>query len=294
MSGRGPLKHKRCANCRRHQCGVCPLFAQQSAPGSRVGEKPRPVLAIAADIIYLYDGSIEGLLCCVYQSVYAHELPVNIEAAQQAQPSLLPQKLIITEPDKATKVYASIPQKICVQALALIEHVFFSCMPEKEIAILRFLLFAYQEGKSALYMLGHPLVAPLLAAEKHLLGERQLLLGFIRFSDYGEVLAATISPKNFVLPYLSAHFIGRFGREDFMIYDKVHQAALIYQKGQQQIIHLENVVFPDVPEAEEQYRSLWKQFYKTIAIEARENPRCRMTHMPKRYWQNMTEMQEYL
>jgi hypothetical protein len=29
-----------------------------------------------------------------------------------------------------------------------------------------------------------------------------------------------------------------------------------------------------------------------VAIEGRENPRCRMTHMPKRYWENMVEMQE--
>ena len=39
------------------------------------------------------------------------------------------------------------------------------------------------------------------------------------------------------------------------------------------------------------YRLLWKRFYDTIAIRERENPRCRMTHMPKRYWNTMTEFQ---
>lgn len=39
------------------------------------------------------------------------------------------------------------------------------------------------------------------------------------------------------------------------------------------------------------YRRLWRRFYDTIAIEGRENPRCRMTHMPKRYWAMMTEFQ---
>ena len=42
------------------------------------------------------------------------------------------------------------------------------------------------------------------------------------------------------------------------------------------------------------YRVLWKRFYKTIAIAARENPRCRMTHCPKRYWENMLEMEDEL
>ena len=46
---------------------------------------------------------------------------------------------------------------------------------------------------------------------------------------------------------------------------------------------------PDEREAE--YRLLWKRFYDTIAIKERENPRLRMSNMPKRYWGTMTEFQ---
>ena len=46
---------------------------------------------------------------------------------------------------------------------------------------------------------------------------------------------------------------------------------------------------PDQREA--QFRRLWKKFYDTVAIEARYNPKTRMTHMPKRYWDTMTEFQ---
>ena len=42
-------------------------------------------------------------------------------------------------------------------------------------------------------------------------------------------------------------------------------------------------------QAELDYRRLWRRFYDTIAIEERRNPKCRMTHMPKRYWNTMTE-----
>ena len=34
---------------------------------------------------------------------------------------------------------------------------------------------------------------------------------------------------------------------------------------------------------------MWRSFYHTISIEGRYNPNCRMTHMPKRYWGDMTE-----
>ena len=46
---------------------------------------------------------------------------------------------------------------------------------------------------------------------------------------------------------------------------------------------------PDEKEAN--YRLLWKRFYDTIAIKERENPKLRQTHMPKRYWNTMTEFQ---
>ena len=45
-------------------------------------------------------------------------------------------------------------------------------------------------------------------------------------------------------------------------------------------------------ETEAQYRRLWRRFYDTIAIRERENPRLRMSHMPKRFWGTLTEFQE--
>ena len=44
-----------------------------------------------SDVIYLYDGSFEGLLCCVHESVYTHELPVDIHPVEAAQPTLFRQ-----------------------------------------------------------------------------------------------------------------------------------------------------------------------------------------------------------
>ncbi len=267
--------------------------AQKASPSPKPATQPGP-LARPADIVYLYDGSRPGFFSCVHESVYARELPAAIFPESEAQPSLFQQKLIPTDTQKAARVEASISKKIGPRATELLDNIFFSCLPEKEIAMLRFLLLGYRAGPRTPYMLGHTDVAPLLAAEKHLMGEVHLLHGFIRFSDYDGALAATITPKNFVLPFLAHHFATRFSGEDFLIFDKTHKAALIYQNKKRSIVPLEHIAFPDASEEEEAYRGLWKQFYKTIAIEARENPRCRMTHMPKRYWENMTEMQDLL
>ena len=237
---------------------------------------------------------MEGFYCCVYTCVYSRQLPCDIINFEQAQISLLPQIEIKSEREKARLVAVSIPEKISPAALDLVETVFLSCLKQKEIAILRFLLLGYQHKAEIMSMLSHPVVAPLLEAERHLRKEASLLKGFIRFSDYDGVLAAAITPKNFVLPLIARHFISRFSEEDFLIFDRTHKAALIYQNRRSQFISLDQVEFPAPNANELHYRQLWKQFYRTIAIEARYNPKCRMTMMPKRYWENMTEMKELL
>ena len=77
-----------------------------------------------------------------------------------------------------------------------------------------------------------------------------------------------------------------------MIYDKTHHMALVHRPGQDAIIPMEHFSLEEPDETERQFRALWKQFYHTIGIEGRYNPKCRMTHMPKRYWENMTEFLE--
>ncbi len=79
-----------------------------------------------------------------------------------------------------------------------------------------------------------------------------------------------------------------------MIFDKTHKMALVYEKGEVNIISLESINTPKISEDELKYQELWVRYYNTIAIAARENPKCRMSLMPKRYWNDMVEMQGLL
>ena len=129
------------------------------------------------------------------------------------------------------------------------------------------------------------------AAVRHLNGEAHLLKGFIRFSELGGVLGSEIEPKNRVLPLLRPHFCTRFPQESFFLHDRTHGEALLHQKGKWTILPVEDFQMGPAGEQELAYRRMWRQFYDTIAIEGRYNPTCRMTHMPKRYWGQMTEFQ---
>jgi len=245
------------------------------------------------NVVYVYDGSFAGFLCCVHESFYTKELPSDIVSVGRYEPSLYEQKLIRTDETKAIKVQKSI-SKISTRTLSITQHVFLCHHDKKDLKLLLFLIVAFREGSKTALMLGKAEVSAVLDMERHLLGERHLLSGFIRFADYGDMLCAIISPKNFVLPLLGEHFVRRFPNENFMIYDKTNKAALIYQDKKLEITAVEEVEFADESEEELKYQALWKNFYKTIGIKERLNPRCRMSHMPKRYWENMVEMREFL
>ena len=252
------------------------------------------IIVTPTDKVYVYDGSLVGFFTCVHESIYARELPLSIFNEKEIQPTLYIQKYIDTNFDKAAKVRTSIQKNISQRTLDLVETTFLCHHEDKEIALLAFLITAFRVGSKAPYMMGEAEVAKVLGMEKHILGEAHLLSGFIRFADYGNILVAVISPKNFVLPIIASHFINRFPEENFIIYDNVHKAALVYQDKSVEITAVEEIEFQQESATELHYQALWKQFYKTIGIAERLNPKCRMTHMPKRYWENMLEMREFL
>ncbi len=251
-------------------------------------------LAHPKNVVFLYDGTFFGFLCCVHKSVYSATIPMAIMCEEDALPTLFDTHSVCTDQQKAIAVADSIPTKISRSALQIVHTVFLSCLKDKELKLLRFLLLGYHQGGGVSRMQAHPDVAVVLAAQRHLLHEAHLLKGFIRFSDTGGVLSSTISPKNFILPFLQNHFTSRFPNENFIIYDKTHHAALIYEHHECHILPVEHINFSQGDERDKHYQNLWKLFYDTIAISERENPKCRMSHMPKRYWENMLEVQHLL
>ena len=242
------------------------------------------------DTPWLYDGSYEGLLCCVFESFRLHVLPCLLEAGEPSQLSLTPPRVMLTDPHKAARVQTALRHKLGQAVTEFFQSCFLTCLEDKELYMLRFMHLAFHVGPSVLHFLSNETVATLWKSVRHLENEAHLLKGFLRFSDYPPYLIAVIHPKNFVLPLLTAHFCDRFPEENFLIYDETHGCGLLQQKGKIRILPIDSLALSLPSETEQKYRALWQTYYKTAAIQARYNPACRMSHMPKRYWKYMTEL----
>ena len=242
------------------------------------------------EVIYRYDGSLEGFLCCVFDSYVNKELPAGFQDEAHLVQSLFPARWVGTDLRHAQRILVSL-KKIDPWAQELVVKGFLTCATDREMILYRFIRALYSVGKPLLRQLSDDAVLPLLRAVRHLDGEVHLLKGFVRFSEFEGMLAGEIRPKNRVLPLLRRHFCNRFYNETFLLYDRTHREALFYENGKWAILPLDHfeMARPDAREA--QFRRLWKRFYDTVAIRERYNPRCRRTQMPMRYWGTMTEFQ---
>lgn len=241
-------------------------------------------------MIYCYDGSFDGFLSCVFDS-YAHkEVPAGFCSDEDPVFTLFDSRTVPTDPAHAERVLRKVAA-LSPEAAVLLRRGFLTCLPEKELRLYRLVAKLLREGPGFLRNRSDEALYPVIKAVRHLNGEVHLLKGFVRFSDLGGVLGGEIEPKNRVLPVLGGHFAARFHNERFFLYDRTHKEALFHVPGRSVIRPLSDFQMAPPDEAEARYRLLWKRFYDTIAIKERENPRLRMTHMPKRYWGVMTEFQ---
>ncbi|MBO5670491.1 MAG: TIGR03915 family putative DNA repair protein [Clostridia bacterium] len=243
-------------------------------------------------VIYYYDGSYAGFLSCVFESYEKKEMPAAIlDAHAVDQISMFSVKFIETDDVRAERVKKSIPLKLGTEAQELLEKAFLTCLPNRELHMLRFMQLGYRVGRSVCRLMTDPRVDILRKAVTHLEREGHLYLGLVRFSECDDVLIAEIEPKNSILPVIAPHFLNRYSGEDFMIFDRTHKAALVYRNGRPEVLYADRIQFPPASPEEYRYRAMWRTFYDTIGIESRRNEACRRNHMPKRYWRTMTEVQ---
>ena len=236
-----------------------------------------------------YDGTFAGFLTCVGESFRQKTYPFYFLPPGAEQITLYPLQEIPSDPALARAVYRALETAVSPAFRRMMTYGFLTCLPQRERSLFDLIYLAFHHALPQDPTDDRILL--LTRAIGHLVREAEHYRGFVRFADYGGVLVGQIAPKNRVLPLLRPHFCGRFPEENFMIYDAVHQAVLLHEDHKTQLLELAAPLEMPPPSAREQeFQALWKQFYDTREIKARHNEKGRMTHCPKRFWQDMVEM----
>ena len=245
-------------------------------------------------MIYLYDGSFEGLLTAIFDRYLHRERVVGIESTENGQMSLgADYRRIETDTEKARRVADKIISIAGSTAYKRIYYTYLSELPEREINIAGFVRMCLKYGKAADRHMTVHCVDFVLTASHNTGHEAHKYTGFVRFSELDSgVFYGEIEPVHNVLPILAQHFVKRYVSLAFVLHDIKRHIAVVYDGRDCVIRETKKLPSLTYSEDEEYCRELWKQFYRTAGIKDCHNEKCRMTLMPKRYWRHLTEFDE--
>lgn len=250
-------------------------------------------------IDYLYDGTFEGFLTCIYFHYYEDKAS-GIYQRDSYQSSLFSDwRVVETDGKQSARVYEAIQNKISKEDLRRIYRVFLSSDPEKENKLLNYIRLGFKEGSGISLLHSNPIVFAVQQCEHKVSAEVHRLLGLVRFSALKngaggnggqEVLYCLIEPDHDILELIAGHFADRLKSDPFIIHDKTREKAVFAQGGSWYLSGFTEKDLPELGVGEREYRDLWKKYFETIAIRERINPSCQKRFMPVRYWKNLTEL----
>lgn len=239
---------------------------------------------------YIYDGSFDGFLSVIYLCYY-DKVPDSIEKDGTYNYNILfEDKVIEMDIGKSNKVQSAILEKISEDALIHIYQGFLSEDLGIELKLLKYIQMGFKLGSKINDLLTNEIVREVQKCSSKVAFEAHRFLGLIRFQEFKGILYAVIEPSYNIMELLGNHFKERLTNEKWIIHDVKRKSGIIYENNQWVLCDLKFDKLESTDEKEVFYQSLWKTFYKSIAIKERTNKRLQMQYMPKKYWNNLIEM----
>lgn len=250
---------------------------------------------------YVYDGSFEGLLCCIFEIYKTKKLPINISMQQHHQINLLEEAFVVITNEKQTaRVLAGADARTNGQAASMIYKMFLSELPSVEMTIYHFIdVIVKNNNPTILENFANTYILQAAQIQKMIHREVHRMHAFVRFQkNYNGIFYAAIAPDFNVLPLIGDHFERRYADQSWIIFDTKRDYGLHYNLSETVFITLDDPVLNQgaesceaelVSDKEKAYQTLWASYFQSVNIAARKNVKLHLRHMPKRYWKYLVE-----
>jgi len=252
-------------------------------------------------MIYIFDGSLPGLLTSVFEWFERNPGKVVLKPIEIFQPEAFAECFTVTtNSEKSDRVYAGLQKKLDKEWIRKFYCAYLSEIPEAYNHLFHFTCYIFNNPAGAENNYGNEHVIALSKYAKSVEREKHRMEAFIRFQKTGDgMFYAGIDPDFNVLPLILNHFKNRYADQQWIIYDLKRKYGLHYDlnKVEEVTISFTNGVNKQNPpgdlmdEKEELYAALWKDYFKSANIVARKNTKLHLQHVPKSYWKYLTEKQ---
>ncbi|MFU7516245.1 TIGR03915 family putative DNA repair protein [Clostridium sp. HCS.1] len=240
----------------------------------------------------VYEDSFEGFLTAIYYAFYSKEDIISIDTNSYDDIDMLTTvKHLETDLEKYKKVKTAIVTKIDPLALSKIYSLYLSNYKNKGIICYKYLKTAFKIGSDIHKHLYLDVVREIDLIERRVSLEAHRFTGFVRFSLINnKFLYSPIEPDNNILELISPHFQRRFSNEYWIIHDIKRNIASVYNKVSWEITEMNDDIYNSLKNYNDEFEDLWKNYFVSITIKERANPKLQKRMMPKRYWKNLTEI----
>lgn len=253
---------------------------------------------------YCFDGTMTGLLSCVFRAFEFKEFDVKVTANPQAQNGLFDDFIhVASNESQGQRVWQGLKQKVSSSSLKAFYYAFLS---EKEQAfqnLFDFAVYVFQNQRPVDKDYGHHAVIGMSQWCKQVGREKHRMEAFVRFKKAKDGLFLSLVKPDFnVLPIISRHFKERYQDQRWLIYDEQRQYGIYYDLNDVHQIEMNaEMVDPQIrighsqsfsielDDEEVLYDQLWKDYFKSVNIQARQNMKLHIQYVPKRYWRYMNE-----
>jgi probable DNA metabolism protein len=244
-------------------------------------------------LIYVTDGSFEGILTAVFEAYRLKEEPEGILSRNICQMTLGSEiREIGTDAEKSDRVYKAIVEKISQNAAEIIYSAYLCEHPDIGSAIYRYIKAGLKIGGQVVHFLQNPDVFRINDMSQKVMKEVHLFVGILRFKKLGNgIFYAKYEPDNDITALISDHFVDRLSDQPWIIHDAKRDVYALYNTCEM-IVYNEHIPIPENA-PDEEFEMLWKRYFKSITIESRKNLKLQRQFMPKRYWNNLIEKKEF-
>lgn len=228
----------------------------------------------------------------IFKIIEINDISFNIKSKDNYKLNLLDTPIYLDLNIENLKI---IKEKLSKNILKTCYYVYFSNEEDKELIIYNFVKVALKYKNIIYYQRNIDSVNKAVKIQNYVSRELHKYKGFLRFKKIkNNFYYAEISPNNNILILLSKHFISRFYNENFIIKDKKRKLYAVYLYKNIKFIRDSEIkkLNLNLNEKEIEYENLWKAFFNKISIKERENLRCQMNNMPKKYWKDILEMED--
>jgi len=251
-------------------------------------------------MIYVFDGSLEGLLTAVFEYFERKPKTVALKVDKLFQPDAFKETLhIVNNRHKADRVWQGLQKKLDKQWRRRFYCAYLAELPEIYDALFHFVCYIFANSDGAEKNYGNEYVLAISQTATKVEREKHRMEAFIRFQHTADgMFYCGIDPDFNVLPLIVKHFKDRYADQQWIIYDLKRHYGLYYDLLSVEEVNIDintaNLKQPSKQQLnvkEELYANLWKDYFKSTNIESRKNTKLHVQHVPKRYWKYLTEKQ---